>query len=375
MLDFLTLKPEAFGLDISDLSLKVIRLEKKKEVLALGYVGQAPIEPGIIEKGEIKKEQALVDIIKVALSKIGGRKLGTKYVVSSLPEEGAFLQVIQMPVMEEEKLKKAVLFEAENYIPLSIDEVYLDSQIIAKSVNNSKQLDVLIAALPKKTVDPYVSCLKKAGLEPWAFEIESQAIVRALIKEGRSSFPILIIDFGASRTSLMVFSGRSLISTFSIPISSYGFTERISKYFEIDKEEAGVLKMKYGIGAYPNGDNRKILKNVEAKKVFESLESCTNELVEGIRKYLNYYQTHIFKKYPFLGGAGVRKIYLCGGGANLKGLPEFLSKKLKISVEKGNPWVNVSVRPLKDAPNLSLKESLSYVTAFGLALRGMQEED
>ncbi len=120
MLDFLALKPETFGLDISDLSLKIVKLKKKGKAFALVSFGEEKIGPGIIKKGVIKDEEQLSKIIKDSLTKIKGEKLRTEYVAVSLPEEEAFLQVIQMPRMPEEDLKSAVIYEAENYIPLPI---------------------------------------------------------------------------------------------------------------------------------------------------------------------------------------------------------------------------------------------------------------
>jgi len=38
-MEFLTLKPEAFGLDISDLSLKIVKLKKKRGVFSLASYG------------------------------------------------------------------------------------------------------------------------------------------------------------------------------------------------------------------------------------------------------------------------------------------------------------------------------------------------
>ena len=123
MLEFLSLKPESFGLDISDLSLKIIKLKKKRGTLSLASFGETTIPAGIIEGGEIKNEEVFARIIKEAINKVKGERLRAKYVIVSLPEEKAFLQVIQLPKMTEEELKKAVRFEAENYIPLPIEEV------------------------------------------------------------------------------------------------------------------------------------------------------------------------------------------------------------------------------------------------------------
>ena len=330
MIDFLTLKPEVFGLDISDLSLKIIKLKKKEKFLSLASFGEAKIKPGIIEGGEIKNEEALAGIVKEALRQVQGEKLKTKYVIASLPEEKAFLQVIQLPLMAEADARKAAYFEAENYIPLPINKVYFDAQAIsAISEEPDHHSDVLIAALPKSILDPYVSILKNVGLKPLALEIESQAISRALVKKEEVGSPVLIIDLGATRTGFMVFSGHSLRFTSSKPISSLKFKQALS------------------------------------------------ELAEQIQKYINYYKTHAAHEHLPANhrNTSINKRLLCGGGAKAEGLADFLSSKLNLPVELGNPWVNILPKPLKEAPQLPHKESLKYATALGLALRSYTEND
>ena len=393
MLESLTLKPESFGLDISDLSLKIIKLKKGRKFFTLSSFGKEEIEPGIIKGGEIKDEKKLAEIIKEAIKKVRGGKLKTNYVVASLPEEKAFLQVIQMPRLPEEDLKSAVIYEAENYIPTPLEEVYLDYQIVPPIYDHLDHLDILIAALPKKTVDPYLSALKLAGFVPKVLEIESMAIARALIKGGATTQPILLIDLGATRTSFIIFSGQSLRFTTSIPVSSTSFTEIISKNLGVTLAEAERLKIKYGLEEKIKiniGDEKTNIKK-ERGKIFEALIPALIDLVQQIKRYLDYYQTHAshehlppttfqknnsnkHKPQKVVGGLppdgkGISKIYLCGGGANLKGLCELLSLELKIPVEMGNPWVNILIKEKKEVPELSFEESLKYTTALGLALR------
>jgi len=396
MLESLTLKPESFGLDISDLSLKIIKLKKGRKFFTLSSFGKEEIEPGLIKGGEIKDEKKLAEIIKEAIKKVRGGKLKTNYVVASLPEEKAFLQVIQMPRLPEEDLKSAVIYEAENYIPTPLEEVYLDYQIVPPIYDHLDHLDILIAALPKKTVDPYLSALKLAGFVPKVLEIESLAIARALIKGGATTQPILLIDLGATRTSFIIFSGQSLRFTTSIPVSSTSFTEIISKNLGVTLAEAERLKIKYGLEEKIKiniGDEKTNIKK-ERGKIFEALIPALIDLVQQIKRYLDYYQTHAshehlppttfqknnsnkHKPQKVVGGLppdgkGISKIYLCGGGANLKGLCELLSLELKIPVEMGNPWVNILIKEKKEVPELSFEESLKYTTALGLALRGIR---
>lgn len=375
MLEFLTLKPEAFGLDISDLSLKIVKLKKRGNFFTLSSYGKEEIEPGIIKRGEIKDEKKLAEIIRESIKKVRGEKLKTNYVVASLPEEKAFLQVIQMPRLPEEDLKSAVIYEAENYIPTPLEEVYLDYQIVPPVYDHLDHLDILIAALPKKTVDPYLSVLKLAGLRPKVLEIESLAIARALIKDGITTQPILLIDLGATRTSFIIFSGQSLRFTTSIPVSSTSFSEIISKNLGVTLAEAERLKIKHGLEEKVKikiGEEKTELKR-ERGRIFEALIPTLVDLVQQIKRYLDYYQAHAEHEHLPPDGKGVSKILLCGGGANLKGLCQLLSLELKIPVEIGNPWVNILIKEKKEVAELSFEESLKYTTALGLALRGIKE--
>jgi Tfp pilus assembly PilM family ATPase len=72
-----------------------------------------------------------------------------------------------------------------------------------------------------------------------------------------------------------------------------------------------------------------------------------------------------------LAGSEARRIILSGGGANLKGLDQFLSKELNLPVVLGNPWVNILADPNTRVPEGYLRRSLSYATVLGLALRGV----
>ncbi len=358
---FLTLEKEAFGLDISDLSLKIIKLKKRGELFSLVSSYEMEIKAGIIEKGVVQDEDALAKIIKVACKEVVGEKLNTKYVIASLPEEKSFLQVIQMPKMDETELKSAILFEAENYIPLPMSEVYLDFQTIRPIKDHLNHLDVLIVAMPKKIVNSYVASIKKAGLIPIALEVESEAIVRALVKNETSNSPMVLIDFGRNSTDFIIFAGRSIQFTCSIPVSSEQLTVAISTSLEIDLKKAERLKIKYTLSDINN--------NARSKKILEAMNPILNDLVAQIKKYLNFYQDHTSHEH-ISSDERIQKILMCGGGANLAGLPKLLSEKLGIPVELSDFWINFS--PTRKNKHM-YQNYLSFATALGLALRGIKD--
>ncbi len=368
MLDFLNLKPEFFGLDISDFSLKIVKIKKGKEFLELESFGETEIAPGIIKKGEIKKQEELTKVIKKAILDVKGKKIKTKYVICSLPEEKAFLQVIKMPRMSKQDLKSAILYEAENYIPLPVEKVYLDFQVIPFA-DNSKEIEVLIAALPKKSVDSYISCFKKAGLQPLCLEIESLAITRALIKDKISDKTVLLIDLGLTKTGFIIFSRNCVRFSTFIPVSGQSFTRIIAKTLNVNEKEAEKLKIKHGLEGkiHFTTKRNKTEKRIEQGRVFEALIPALTDLLQQIKNYIAYYKTHPSFKHFSNNHKEIEKILLCGGGANLKGLSELLSIELKIPVELGKPLINVLSKGKKKIPKAFLEKSLAYTTAIGLA--------
>jgi len=363
MLKFLNLKPEIFAVDINDLALRVVKLKKKRKGFRLVSFKEVEIKTGIVKEGVIQDKEALAKIIKSATSTVVGEKLNTKYVIISLPEEKSFSQVIRMPNMTDEELVSAVPFEAENYIPLTIDKVYLDFQTINPHKNGLDHLDLLINVMPKPIVDSYVSSFKIAGLVPCILEIESHAIVRALVKNQENTLPTIFIDFGQTKTSFIIFSGNYIRFTSSITISSQQLTNTISNDLGISFKAAEELKTKYGL-----------TKSVEKKySIADIINPILHDLVVQIKKYISFYQGHGSHEY-FSSDSKIQKIILCGGGSNLKGLPNFLAEELKISVEIGNPLINILPQKRSAPQIISQQKALSFTTVLGLALRGASEE-
>ncbi len=362
MLEFLNPKICGFGIDLSDLSIKIVNLKKAGDEFALASFCRQEIPEGAIDQGEIKKEEDLIGTIKEAVKNIKGEPLKTRYCIVSLPETVSFVRMVKMPLMNKEELAEAIKWELEAQIPLSREEIYYDWQIIEQSpsvslVHQADHLDVLIGVLPKKTVEPYLEVLKKAGLRPSIFEIEPVAPARALLKDGLAPEPLMTIAFGAKRTSLLIFSGQTIFFTTSLPFSNNSVIENLSEKLNIGKDQALKIKLETGLNfGQPQSD------------VFRALEPSLNELAQKIQSYVDFYQEHI----PVPDGAKskISKILLCGGGANLDGLPEFLSNNLKMAIEIGNPWINIFKKP-KEISGLPPSESLAYTTALGLALRGV----
>lgn len=369
-MSFLTLKKDAFGMDVSDLAIKIAKFKKTGKFLKLVSWGETILNPGVVTNGEINNKKEFIEAIKFALANVKGKKIDTKDVVISLPEKEAFIQVLRMPKMKEEELVAAVPFEAENYIPFELNEVYLDFQVVpSNSGYIDDQIDVMVAAIPRRIVDTYLECFKEAKLNPIGMEVESQSIARALIKNEVSPYPVLIVDFSRSRVSLLIYSGSSLVLTSSIEMPSGYIAEALSKEFKIDTEKAEKMNIKY---ALPVEENESIMSRESEERINNTIKPIIDNFVVEVKKYIDYFETHPIGKKE----QKIEKIILSGRESNLKNFAEYiaLAEKTKIPVEFGNVWVNILPYPLREVPEMPFEESLGYSTAFGLALRAKMED-
>jgi type IV pilus assembly protein PilM len=363
MLKFLKPKIQAFGIDLSDFSIKIIDFEKKAGKISLASFGRQDIIPGVIEEGEIKKEEELVELIKKAAKEVQGAPLADSYCIASLPETESFVRVLQLPLMEKTEVSEAIKWEIETNIPLGLNEIYYDWQIIDPPAGAGQQcLNILVGVLPKKIVDPYLNVLKKAELRPIVFEIESMAISRALLKDGGCEKPTMIIDLGAKKTSLMIFYGQAVYLTASLPVSNSSFITTLSTKLHLGKEQAKQLKFQQGLNFEDDQD-----------KVFQALKPSLDELIEKIKGYIDFFQSHAVTS-PGEQNTRVDQILLCGGGAKFLNFDSFLERELQIPVTIGKPWLNAFPSERPRLSTFDKSESLAYTTAIGLALRGLNEE-
>lgn len=348
---------DIFGLDLSDLSVKVVNLQNNGTCEYVSSFSSVPIPGGCLSDGEIMKKEQVVLAIKKAVEIAGPKAMKTKKVICSLPETKAFLRIISIPQMGDDELNEAIKWEMEANIPLPLEQVYYDWQIIPESLLAEKnKTNILVVAIAKNVVDQTLAVLEEAGLDPVGLEIESIAQARSLILEKNEKNTVLIVDIGDRRTSFSVAKGGVPCFTSSIPLCGQSFTDAISKGMGIPFEQAEKTKISHGIGDGFKGD-----------ALFRFIEPILENFVQEIERSIDFYLTGL--KYS----DSVDKIIVCGGGANMKGIVPYFSKKIGREIELGSPWTNINLG--KNLPSIEKEKSLQYSTAIGLALKGLHYED
>ncbi|MBI3273655.1 MAG: type IV pilus assembly protein PilM, partial [Candidatus Colwellbacteria bacterium] len=314
-----------------------------------------PIPEGIIESGEIKNEDAFVARC-AAWVKRERKKLPSRHIAASLPEEKAFIRIIQLPKVKRDAIGDAVQWEIEANIPLSKEEIFYDYEIIEPIENSLDHFDVMITAFPKVIVESYARALVRSGCIPAILELESQAIVRSVAPELRDRKALIIVDIGRIRTSLIVFVGGAIIFTSTFMLGGRDFEKNIMKELDTDEEKARAIKISYGLDKKEFGG-----------ELFASLAPAISAMSDEIKRAVEFYKEHA--KHRHGAAEEISEVLLVGGDANLLGLTSYLSSTLMIPVKTADVFVRFAKSGVRFIPPLTKNQSLEYATAIGLALQ------
>lgn len=341
---FMTL-PSA-GVDISDASLKYVQFRHGMSGLVLDKWGDIPIPPQTVQRGDLANREALVTVLKKLKA-----DTGVEYVRVSLPEERAYLFETTIPITTSPRdVRGAVEFHLEENVPLSPRDAFFDYTIIPDADAHMMRLSVAVYA--RDTILGYYEACREADLIPVAFEVEAQAIARAAVPTGDAG-TYMIVDFGQTRTGVGIVHQGSLMFTSTIDTGGIHLSQALMQHIPNLKEpeltrlknELGLLRTEGGIDTYG------------------ALLSPVTALKDELTMRINYWNL----RGEHGGERAIEKIILCGGSANLAGLPEYLGEELDIETERAQVWQN-ALSFQESIPPITRRYSYGYATAIGLAL-------
>ncbi len=343
------------GVDVSGKSIKYIELENSPWGTRLKNFGSKKIEKSAIEKGEIRDKETLIKSLKIILE-----ETGNKYIAASLPEEKAFIKVVKLPLMDLSKVRSSIELQLEELIPFSPEDVVYDFEVVNSTppsgASNGEFLEVVLSAFPKKITESYLEIFEKAGFFPVVFELENHSIFRSVVNEKQKD-AVVVVDFGKTRTSFL--AGEDGVVKFGSTVNVAGghIDNAISKNLNISVFEAE--KIKY----------QTVLQKTEGDAVLNAIFPVISVIKDEIKQVMDYWES--YSNEQGFKNKKIKKIILCGGDSNMRGLVEYLSYGLNTPIEIANVWTNIFSFD-KYIPEIKHRESLSFPTAIGLALRNFK---
>ncbi len=302
---------KTWGLDFGATGIKAIELSHTWQGYRVTNYGFYPYSGA--EKAKLNQEKLLI------LKKIfpGGSK-EMKNVVVSLPSHRMMVHRVALPFPERKKNQQVIKFEVESLLPFPVDQVIVDFYQERESSNGNQAMTF---AARKEDLQEELSLMEEAGLDPECLVPEAMALFYLLPNLGNEVSSGALLDVGHEKTTMVVWSGKTLTLARSIPVAG------------------------------------------SAMKSASSPLPAVNRLADEVQRTLTAYESHSE-------GGPVEKIYLTGGAA---ALPDF---DKKIEGILGRPVTLLSMEGSSKSLLNHVPEEYRHVlsVALGAAFGGSVKE-
>jgi type IV pilus assembly protein PilM len=336
---------DTFGLDIGTTSIKALSLKKGGNSFSIESMGIGPTpQKGIMSESN----EDLHKFAEAVRQVITSANIKQKEVNVALPESQVYTKIIEMPALSEKELAAALKYEMEQYIPLPLDQVKTDWQVLSPSTAQNKTSRILLVAASLALIKKYETVLDELGLVPSTIETEMLSVHRAIFPLVNTASSNMIVHMGAATTNIAVVENGELIMVFTVDKGGIAITRAISLDLGIDITQADSYKKAYGL-------NKDAFEGKIGKSLFPILESILGD----IRKTMLLYK----EKNP---NQPITQMILSGGSAQLPGVDIYFTNQLNIQVVLGSSF---QVYDMKNVPPEIGADSLSFNVVSGLALK------
>lgn len=350
------------AIDIGSYSIKLAQIKKSGKGYELLNYGMIMLPPDTLLDGEIDNPDAVVEALRSLLK---SEKIKNKNIVLGLSGQSVIIKKISVPLMSEDDLAEMIREEAEQYIPFDIDEVNLDFQIVKTEGElpeekvegeEERQMDVLIVAARKDTIQVLLDVAKEVGLKVKVVDLSVFALENSfeINNEPEIDASVALVNIGASMTNVNILENGVTAYTKDLAVGGNTISELIQKNLSIGFSDAEKLKLGILFEGFTKAD---VIPHVRA-----GIENICTELA------------NTFKSFGKLSEHKVSKIYLSGGTCLIDGIDKLIKDHLDMDVEATSAFRNIHYNPKQFDPEYI--ESMAIVAAIpvGLALRMINDK-
>ena len=318
----------AVGLDVGTSAVRAVELVLGREQVTLTRFGQVALAPGAVVGGEVVDAPAVAAAIRRLWREAGFRG---RTVVLGVGNQRVVVRQADFPAMSDEDLRSALQFQAQDLIPIPIEDAILDFQMVEEfATADGEMMRILLVAAQRAMVRSLLAAVEGGGLSASMVDLIPFALMRALTQSSlvQDLEPTVdaIVCVGASITNVVVHQRGVPEFVRMLGVGGDDITQGIANELGVDGETAEDLKRR----AHPDSPD-----DLESRTA-QIVTAHSTLLIEEIRGSLDYYQAQ-----PEASPIG--RIILTGGGSRTIGLRESLEQTLGIAVEEGHPLAGVEL--------------------------------
>lgn len=338
MLKGLLKKTGAVGLELDAGEVRAVELGGTPGAPELISWGRIPLPRGAVEEGLVLQPKVVAEALEELWLKAG---IGPREVILGVANQSVLVRIAAFPNVPPAKIPQIIRYQAQEYLPVPLNTVVLDYDVIGEAEGEKGQLDVLLVAARREMLNSFLEALKAARLEPKDIDVSSLALLRQLPAQEAGEAAILV-NIASDLSNILVVARDVPRLVRLMPVKLQGVADLAAATLEDDAKGAA--------GSHTE------------KKMADSLISWGHSLGGELAASISYYEA-------LPGAFPVKNVILSGMGARTKGLAAMLGKGLDLPVSMIEPLkgVTVSQRGITIAG-----DSPDFAVSISLARRGLE---
>ncbi len=332
-----------FGIHISGDSIRSVEFIPSSGGNVVGTHNALELPVGTIKDGRLERPSELLAALTVIRA---GRR---SFPVSvALPEDQARFFSFPVPSLLPEKVREYVAAHIEESTDLSPETAVFDyTPIPLRGEGKGKaKYEVSVVAYPRDVVNEYRNLFQASGMTLRAFEAEAVSVSRAIAPKQSVSMTVFFGELGAW---ISINDCGAVVYSKNLSVTGSKMTKALEHRFSLSADEAYAMKAN---------------STFSGKSEFKDFVSAISKDAAALAGEINHEYVRWGKHMPDL---PIEEVLLCGEGAALSGLAEYLSLTLRLNITTADAWKYADLKT-NYVPPIVRKDSLGYVGAIGAAL-------
>jgi len=269
-------------------------------------------------------------------------------ICTGLPQYLTTVQIRDFPPTARPRMEKMINYETRHLSGISEENFVNDYHIMGPRFGRKNP--VLIGICRESVVDDKISMMNDIGVRVVDLAMDGLAMVNTLFALHPDAVdfgdPQLLLEIGADNSTVVIFAGGQVLNSSSLMLGGQRYTKALAEELGIPEEQA---------------EEKKLDLRLDPAEANSALMETTRSLNSELKNAIDQWRA---QEVPEVAGRPFTKIWLGGGGVQLKGLPEYLSNEYQCPAEIFGP-------PVRTGRNFAPE----LVTAYGLALQALEREN
>ena len=366
-------------MDIDRGSIKAVQLQSSGGGYVLQHVGYHRLPPGVIVEGEVADENLLAAEIREFWDSHSFKGRSITFGVSN---QKVVVRLLDFPHMRPEDLQGAISFEAQDHIPMPLDEAVLDYVVLGPREERADLDRVLVVAAQREMISRYTSAVRAGGLKPEGVDVKALSLTRSTLPDpffGEDG-AVLLLDVGAEITNLVVADRGNPVLTRFVPVGLGDFVAAVVELADLPEDEAErqALDPRVNLGDAHVEEEQEEAEDAEVEEVEEieeaedfdpalvydvrrGLEGAAQTLADEVQRSIEHHRSQEAAR-------DVSRVLISGEAALIPGLDVYLGDLLGVPTGRGKPVDKLSANRsnIEDVQLRAMEPVLAV--AFGLAM-------